>query len=255
MSSAALPPLGGWSRRQLIELADRRTERRGSKVLDLNQEFLLALSEFCMEARWPWRRKTSWLETYVGLINYDLTQSAPYQPTLAPDGVLIQGANINDLQQFAQHGVKLYPSADLNNWCELTPLFDRDQQDAALDATTRGRPSQYFMEPGAWLSMILTPVPNATYRIRIAYWAIPNISPDEAPEAIPLVPAFLQHVLLAKLEARILRYSIGEGSAKYVTANGEYTALVQKYKAWEDFTPGQNRDWIDQSDEAIQSTH
>jgi hypothetical protein len=336
-TSAVIPPMGGWTRRQLIEIADRRTERRGSKVLDLDQEFILALQEFCMDARWPWRRKSTWLQTFAGLGKYDLTQAGLYLPANAPaqatlniqngaraggvtiltfadatslpaapgtiyilsatdptfngalvltarDGTTatgnqagadasfggtvgsdlasalpfpaIQGAGINDLQQFAERGVKLYTTpGDISKWCELEPLFDRDEQDAALDAVQQGRPGYYFMEPGAFLSFVLTPIPDATYRVRIAYWAIPNIAPDAAPEAIPLVPAFLQHVLLARLEARIFRFTLGEGAAKYQASMGEYNALVAKYKTWEDFTPGQVKEWKDHSNEAIQSTH
>src|SRR5262252_6926947 len=79
MSSGLLipPALGGWTRSQLIELADRRTERRGSKTLDLDSEFFMALQHFLMETRWSWRRKTSVFNLQTGVWQYDLTAMLP----------------------------------------------------------------------------------------------------------------------------------------------------------------------------------
>jgi hypothetical protein len=235
-------------------MADRRTERRGSKTLDLQSEFLMALQEFCMEYRWPWRRTTTQLMTSAGNWEYDLTDPA--------------NANAPDLQQFMQHGVKIYPnSAQPNQYSEVTPLFERDLQDAAIFANTNyptsnsGPPAQYFMMPGDFMTIAFTPVPDQSYAVQLGYWAVPNITDDSLPEAIPLVPSFLHHVLLKKLEGQIFRYTIGEGAEKYQAAMREYTALVTKYQGSMGIVPGEHIDWsADDSTEwgnggsAVQST-
>jgi hypothetical protein len=244
---------GGWTCSQLIELADRRTERRGSKLLDLQSEFLMALQEFCMEKRWPWRRRTTQLTTTAGSWEYDLTD-----PT---------NANVPDLHQFMQHGVKTYPNPGApTSSLEITPLFERGLQDAAIFSARNyplqfsGPPSQYFMMPGAFLVMALTPVPDQVYPISIGYWSVPNINEDSLPEAIPLLPAFLHHALLKKLEAQIFRFTLGEGTPKYQAAMSEYTALVNKYELSMGMTPGEQIDWSHDDNEwstdhsAIQST-
>ena len=123
------PALGGWTRSQLIELADRRTERRGSKTLDLNSEFLLALQFLCMDRRWSWRRKLAFFQIVAGQWQYDLTVKPPPSvgifyavsnffdgPTPAPiyaqyyltnPDILINGGILNGQQVMVQ-GVQSY---------------------------------------------------------------------------------------------------------------------------------------------------
>lgn len=85
------PPMGGWTRSQIIELADRRTERRGSKTLDLNSEFILALQHLCMERRWSWRRRIAMFQILGGKWQYDLTLT-PAKPV----GVFYASASFTD---------------------------------------------------------------------------------------------------------------------------------------------------------------
>ena len=49
----------------LIEIADRRTERRG-KTLDLDSELVMAVQEVCQERRWHWRKKSIRFQTSAG---------------------------------------------------------------------------------------------------------------------------------------------------------------------------------------------
>ncbi len=243
---------GGWTAQQLIELADRRTERRGSKVLDLRAEFLLALQEFCLEARWPWRRKTTEFTTTAGSWQYDLSDP--------------NNANAADLHQFVQHGVKIYNNpGNPTAYVELPPLFERDQQDSAIFSNSNnpplvtGLPQRYFMMPGDFLTLVVTPVPDQTYPIQVAYWAVPAPTSDSLPEVIPLVPGFLHHVLLKKLEASIFRFTLGEGNAKYMAVSAEYQKLIDKYQLTSGFVPGERTDWTGAEDysndgTSIQST-
>jgi hypothetical protein len=230
---------GGWTRPELIEMADRRTERRGSKVLNLDNEFILCLQEFCLEHRWSWRRKTTRLSIAPTVQSYDLSDPL--------------NANAGDLYQFMQNGVHLYtPSGDK---VEVTPLFEKDKQDLALDLPTLGQPAQYFMMPGSSLQLVLTPIPDNAYPMRLGYWSVPVFTPATQTDVIPLVPANLQHVLLKKLEAQIFRFTLGEGTSKYQAAKGEYDMLVEKYQSYQGFVPGESVFYTDRdSHDSIRST-
>lgn len=243
MSSPIMTPprLGGWTASNLIELADRRTERRGSKTLDLNGEFVMALQHLCMEKRWYWRRKFAVMQLQAGVWQYDLSQASP-------------GPNAGDIQQFVKHGVKYYPNPPSDNqWGELTPLFERDAQANAIYqnayAPRPQPPRQYFMNPHLVLN--ITPLPDRVYPMTLDYWACPIIV-DSLGESIPLVPAFMHHVLLKRLEAQIFRYTIGEGAAKYQAAMGEYNSLVALYSGMDGFAPGEHIDWS--ADDDYEST-
>jgi hypothetical protein len=252
------PELGGWTTQTLIELADRRTERRGSKTLDLNSEFLMALQYLCMEARWSWRRKVGFFQMTPGKWTYDLTNP-----------IIAGGPAANDLQQFVKHGVKIYPNpGNYTTWGELTPMFERDLQTNAIYQNMFNplvrMPQQYFMYPGAFLLLAVAPVPDQAYPVTIDYWSYPNLSLDSIPDQIPLIPAFMHNVLLKRLEAQIFRYTLGEGAAKYQAAMGEYNMLVAKYLGMDGMVPGEHLDYSADDDyesvfgnnqNAIQSTH
>jgi hypothetical protein len=197
----------------------------------------MALQTLIMEKRWSWRRKVAMFQMQAGAWQYDLTLPAASG-----------GANARDLHQFVKHGVKYYPNAGQpTRYGEITPLFERDLQTAAIYTNTYfpqpGTPSQYFIMPGMFLVLCLTPVPNANYPITIDYWACPNISYDAMGEQIPLIPAFMHHVLLKRLEAQIFRYTLGEGAAKYQAAMGEYTAYVAQYSGMDGMVPGEHMDY------------
>lgn len=253
MSSPLLTPrLGGWTRTMLIELADRRTERRGSKTLDLNSEFIMALQHFIMETRWMWRRKFTQLMMQAGVWQYDLTDP--------------NGADANDYQQFTKHGVKYYPNPNnVTQWSELTPMFERGLQTTAmytnLNFPQPAPPIQYFTNN--FLTLCITPVPDQSYPMTLDYWACPNVSIDSMDESIPMVPAFLHHVLLKRLEAQIFRYTIGEGATKYQACMAEYKMLCDRYQGMDGMVPGEHQDYssdddyestMRNSDNAVQST-
>lgn len=336
----APPYLGGWSRSMLIELADRRTERRGSKTLDLNSEFLMALQDLCMQRRWTWRRKFSVFQLVPGQWQYDLTAVAPNPtaittvtasftdgPTPVPisavynvaaitglnvgrqlfitgvnssvgtpanffngsgpitatgagqvtvqllspgqnlgavsyagtGGTLVDSIqffsspNARDLQQFVKHGVKYYPNpGNPRQWGEITPVFERDLQTAAIYENTYypapNPPCQYFIMPGAFLVLCIKPMPDRAYPVSIDYWSCPNFSADSVGEQIPLVPSFMHHVLLKRLEAQIFRYTLGEGAAKYQAAQAEYSALVANYAMFDAMVPGEHMDYSGDDD-------
>jgi hypothetical protein len=165
----------------------------------------------------------------------------------------IMPPNARDLHQFVKHGVKYFPNGGTPpQWAEITPMFERENQTSAiytnLNAPVPGSPSQYFFMPGAFLLLCLSPVPDQNYPIMIDYWACPNLPPDSTGEQIPLVPAFLHHVLLKRLEAQIFRYTIGEGATKYQAAMAEYNMLVARYQGMDGMVPGEQIDYSDDDD-------
>jgi hypothetical protein len=237
------PQLGGWTTSALIELADRRTERRGSKTLDLDAEFAMALQHLCMEKRWFWRRKLVVFPLVIGTWQYDLS---------AVGTLLLPGPNAKDIHQFVKHGVRYYPSSSTDASSEITPLFEREQQALAMYQNAynpqQKPPRQYFMNP--FMVLNLTPVPDQAYPVSLDYWAYPT---REVGEQIPLVPGYMHHVLLKKLEAQIFRYTLGEGAAKYQAAMGEYAALVAQYSGTDGMVPGEHNDWS--ADDDYESTY
>jgi len=216
---------------QLKEIADKRTERRASK-LDLDSEILLANQEVCQFSRWWWRRKTVKFDTVAGQSEYDLS-----------------ALSAGDFQQFtggskqSRSGVRLF-DADGNCVSALHPEFDVDEQDKAIvtASTKQGTPCRYFMKPGAYRTVILTPTPSSVWTFLGSYWAVPEATPDSQLETIPLLPSWMHIVLLTRLEARINRYTLGEGSALYQTAIAEYTAQISKAASYNQFAEGESRE-------------
>jgi hypothetical protein len=164
----------GFTRTQLIAMADARTEKRG-KVLNLDAEFLTALQEFCLEQRWWWRKKSVAFNTVAGTATYDLGDSTR-------DSI--------DCEQIVKGGVKLFTSG--TTYTELTPIFDSDEQDVACEDTTQGQPANYFIERGTSQTLRLTSrlpaesIASAlpTGRFRILQW-IRQTRPDSARSRIP----------------------------------------------------------------------
>lgn len=229
MATTPVPPLGGWKRSQLIDTADRRTDRRASKKLDLDSEFLTALQEFCLEHRWPWRRKTKRFDLIALQSAYDMT-----------DPLVM---DMQDMHVFQQHGVHLItPPGDP---VEMTPVFDVDEQDRLLDSTAPSdQPGVYFMQPH--LTFNVHPTPDQIYSIRASYWAVPNPQLVAQDDTIPLVPGYLHHLLCKKMELNLLRFTIGEGAAKYMTVAKEYDRLLIQNQVWEDFASDHVIEYRDQ---------
>jgi hypothetical protein len=98
----------------------------------------------------------------------------------------------------------------------------------------------------------LVPIPDGPYKVRVALWALPDSSPME--ESVPLVPAYLHHLLIKGLEARIFRSALGEGNAKYLAAQAEYDRGLMRASLNTDFADGRVKEWSYQGEDAIQSS-
>jgi hypothetical protein len=224
--------IGGFSRTQCIEIAQKRTERRGAS-LDLGSEFIAALQEVCMETRWWWRRKTAIFTLTSGTAKYDLTDQS--------------GFNAADFHQAARKSVRIYnqvsgsPSGQAN-WRTHTiePEFDPLEQDKilALQSTfPSGPPCKYFVQ---WPYLYFDVPPDQNYQASIGYWAVPNFTDDSADETIPLVPSYAHSLIIKRLEMHIEHFSMAEsGAAKYEAAAAEYREMVAGQQIYNRFADGQ----------------
>lgn len=244
--------VSGFTRTQIIEMANRRTERRGAS-LDLNGEYLTALQEVCLERRWWWRRRIATFSLIANQSKYNLTDTT----TL----------NMVDFQQVAKNGFKIYPPTanpgptPVPAWntrykCP-EPVFDVDEQESILalqDQYPPCQPHRYFLE-GATGQLVVDPIPDQPYPASIGYWAIPAYTVSNEDETIRLVPPSLHGLLIKRLEVHIERYAISEESEKYEAVTKEYGELLEKALLYMQFAEGEfrevrNRDHYD----SIQST-
>jgi hypothetical protein len=234
----AVSPSGarGYSVDQIIEMANKRTERRGAKVLDLAQELLIASIELCQERRWHWRKRSVKFPTVSQTSTYDLS---------AQNGM----AGLT-CERVCKEGPRAYRAGTSGDYQCLTPIFETDIQETARDTTETGFPGQYFFDGQDQLRLFKTP--DNIYNVRVPMWVLPDLTPLDT--TIRLVPAYLHHLLLKSLIAKIFQFTLGEGSVKYQAAIGEYNAGLLRASLNTDFTDGRVREWRDTSDSAIQSS-
>lgn len=255
-----MPAVGGFSWQQVIDLANKRTEQRGTS-LDLDGELYIALQELCLERRWWWRRKVALFNIVSGQATYDLTSNAS-GAVAAPD-----------LQQIAKNGFKIFVPGGTGASPGLyysdnggipyvcpEPVFDADQQDTILAMQSSYPPNvpcRFFLVPGQVTTLQVDPIPNLTCPAALAHWAVPNYTDDDTDLSIPLLPVWMQPILIKKLEAQIERFSQSEeGPQKYEMVMGEYQALVEKAALYRQFADGLVEDLrVHSHTDSVRSTH
>lgn len=231
------PSSSGMTRQRLIQLADSRTRRIAQGRLNLDQEFLALLQDFCSEYYWSWRKYSIGIDTQAGTNAYNIGPS-----------------NGQEFECEQIISVKLFPDpSNSSKWQKLTPLFTTDEQDEALENTTQGPPARYFPALSDPDTLTLSPIPDGVYHLRATYWALPNSRYDKLPDEIPLVPAFLHRVLAKGLEAQIYRFCLGESSAQYSTAFAEYSDAKDRAALKRDFGTGKVREYTS-AEHAVRST-
>lgn len=244
MGSPQTPNIGtgGFSWAQIVQMANRRTEQRGTS-LDLNGELFVALQELCLERRWWWRRRIVNFTINAGQPTYNLLNEA--------NGALYAP----DLQQVAKNGFKIFvpttpplgypPGLFCDGGAPYTcprPVFDADEQDVII--TMQGNyppnvPWRFFLQPGNSTVLWVDPIPSITAPAALAYWAVPNYQDDDDDLAIPLLPIWMQPILIKKLESQIERFSQAEeGPEKYEMVMKEYQALIEKAALYRQFADG-----------------
>ena len=197
----------------VIALARARTEQRGAKVLDLYNELLVVIQDFCAARPWPWRKKLYSFSSVATQPAYSLpTQSTANGSQCDVDEIenvqIVEGADDADL---------------------LDEIVSEIDQARRQTADSEDRPDSYFRSLGDYSKLVLSPTPDAAYPMVLAYWATP-VDALTSGDSIPLVPPQLHGVLVKGLEAFILRYTLGEESTKYTSAKTEYDNKIAQ--AW-----------------------
>jgi len=246
---------GGFSKQQMIQVANLRTEKR-AQTLDQDSEFYTALQEVCLERRWWWRRRIGTFTMVAGTSRYVLSQIQDQA-----------GQALSDVQQIAKNGFKIYYPGQVQQgtvsipspWNNVPyscpePVFDPNVQDEVLALQTQypaATPARFFIIPGVEATMIVDPIPDAPYPCSLAYWAVPNYTSDSQDETVPLLPNWMQPALIKKLEMHFQAFKLNQGdTTKYEAAGEEYEKLIEKASLYTQFADGfveefKNNDWND----------
>src|SRR6266536_5185899 len=145
----------GLSWGKIKELAKNRTDRRGEKTLDFDYELLAVLHSFCTAHQWYWRRLTSTVTTVANQAVYDLTD-----PNIEVEKIL--RADYISGQQKSQLGLVIDPDA-------MVDMLEGFDAPAA--------PGRFMREPGTTNSIRIN-TPNAEYKLRFLFWAVPAMNID-----------------------------------------------------------------------------
>jgi hypothetical protein len=246
---------GGFSKQQMIQVANLRTEQR-AKTLDQDSEFYTALQELCLERRWWWRRRIGTFQMTAGTSKYNLSSIQDQA-----------GQALTDVQQIAKNGFKIYYPGNVvsgasqipspwNNvpYAKPEPVFDPDVQDEILALQNQyppATPVRFFLIPGETMLLIVDPIPDQSYPCSLAYWAVPNYTSDDSDETVPLLPNWMQPALIKKLEMHFWAFKVNQGdTSKYEIAEAEYEKLIEKASLYTPFADGfveefKNKDWND----------
>lgn len=228
---------------EIIEMANEGAERRG-KNLDLKKRLVIVTQELCQERRWHWRKKSIAFETDAGTPTYDLS-------TITLTDGDMSGLTCERVCGGWSNGRWQGPKLILNgnSYADLMPMFDTASQECARENLEQGQPGFYFMDGQDQFR--LSVIPGAVYKVRLPMWVLPNFTPME--DTVRLVPGYLHHLLVKKLETTIFRFTLGEGSAKYQAAMAEYQAGLMRASLNTEFGEGRVKSWASE-DEAVRST-
>lgn len=230
-STSVSATTGGLSWTQIKEMANKRTDRRAEKTLNLDFELLDVLQDFCSEYQWFWRRLSANISTTAGNQVYDLSD-----PAITVEKI-----------------IKAYYIAGVNQRAQLALVTDEDAMINMLEGwDVPGCPAKFMREPGTANSIRINP-PDSIYRMRYMFWALPAMNIDAVGETVPLVPSQYHPILVKGLERNIFRYTIGEGTTKYTAANGEYERLKAKASENRNGVTGVVREYVSNED-GIRST-
>src|SRR5271165_2023495 len=141
----------------VIALARARTEQRGAKVLDLYNELLVVIQDFCAARPWPWRKKLYSFSSVATQPTYRL----PAQST----------ANGSQCDVDEIENVQIVEGADDADL--LDEIVSEIDQARRQTADSEDRPDSYFRCLGDYSKLVLSPTPDAVYPMVLVYWATP----------------------------------------------------------------------------------
>lgn len=228
---------------QIIDAAQKLTEKILIDQIDFSLLFTSVLQEFCAEQRFWWRKKSLSFSTAGATPTYDLTAI-----TTVPANAGI----------FVEEITKIF-RIDGTSPCPLSPVTD-DEAVAQMiaDTVTTDKPGSWTIDIATSLTnfqtLRLSPIPNGVYAVKVYFWAMPNINQDSSDETVYIVPVTLHHVLVTAMEKEIWRSAYGEQNPKYLTALNLYNKKVQQARVKPSFAAAKESYFSNRSGEAIRST-
>jgi hypothetical protein len=208
---------------------------------DFELLYAQSLQEFCGEARFWWRKKNLTFTTTASTSTYDLTSV-----TTTPTGAGLFVAEIT----------KITVADSSGNVSAVDAVFDDESVAGMIADTSTRKPDVYTIDTSSLTGyqVIRVPLPNATYTMRVFFWAMPNPAADNSDDVVYVVPSYLHHVLVTALEKEVWRSVFGNQDPKYVTALNLYNKKVEIAKEVPAFATSFAPTFSNQGDEAIRST-
>lgn len=183
---------------------------------NIQDEFWLALDEFCGEKHFWWRRKAASFQTVAGQQEYDLgNQASP----IAPDLEEVEEAFVVNAQPLPYPYI-VNPEFSPRNF--VASLYGNGAVQGILTA------NGYFIDPNNFQNFVLAAPADSVYTIALTYWAIPMLSAGTSQDTIPLVPPFLHWGLVYMLEKRIYEYLVSQDDPRAQMATLRYNEFVMK---------------------------
>jgi hypothetical protein len=230
------------TRSQIIATVQTITE---GKLTDAQVDYELlyaqAIQEFCGEARFWWRKKNLTFTTTASTTTYDLASI-----TTTPTGAGLFVAEIT----------KITVVDSSNNVSGVDPVFDDESVAGMIADTSTRKPDVYTIDTSSLTAyqVLRFPVPDATYTMRVFFWAMPNPTADNSDDTVYVVPSYLHHALVTALEKEVWRAVFGAQDPKYVTALNLYNKKVEIAKEVPAFATAFAPSFSNQGNEAIRST-
>lgn len=214
-----------WTKQQIIDYVNKRTENRAATKIDLSIEFWLAVDQFVTSRRYWWTKKRFTFTTVIGSQIYDLSLSAASGNT-QPGGGLTDYAQLERLILLPPTGQPIVVNG-IPNTTDLTPIFDPAGQLAAINNPVQDLPRAYFIDVQTSLTTLYLQAPaNVAQTILGTYWAIPQVTDPSTDTIPPWIPGFLHWGLFPALERRVFQFLYGEEDPRYTVADNQYEEFL-----------------------------
>lgn len=219
---------------EIIEQADIKTERRKPKELDAHLCLLQVIQDYCKAHRFSWRRRSDTFSTVASTRSYDLSNS-----------------NILDAPDLEEI-ISVRYVASASDIRKVDFVEDAEAVEDLITSTTAGEPAVWAFDPDDSDAIVLN-LPAAAYTMRVTFWAVPDITDNEAATDVPLVPRRNHSTLQKLLETELWRVIHGPENPKYQTAKANSDAAVEQDIEKARGTTRHTLRWMDDED-SVRST-
>lgn len=217
------------TRQEIIQDANQLTEGKAERRIDFERAYARRLQKFCQAKPFWWRKQTVSKDIPSGTREIDLH------------------SDIRDFEAFKL--VELWSAG--SKVSRLDPCFDDERISEMEESVTSGLPDSYSVEIP--LTLRFPCATDKDYKLKAAYWAIPNPNSDDPTDAVALVPEIYHHALVSGLKMDFSGFLYGVKSDMYLVAKAEYEEAITLALARPDFSNRKGTQWIDPDLCAVQS--